>query len=419
MFHKTAKSKVLSRAFVGPLFKVSNGSSIHVPTRISSNNSLEIIGSQNHLFISRFYSKSPHQENSNVEKAEVEVEEIQEEKTSSSYDKQFSGLSEAALEELKQLKSQDQEESVEESSEAPTDYGFSSMSPQELMHFLPEQNKETLYGIASFLGLPNVSKRTQIHDLRNLLMHYKLHPDDPVFKNVKKVVIPPIIPKSAYKKKYWGRQWMYTPEEAKRWPTVKYILRDVRSSPKKMYITADFIKGMQLKEAVDQLILWRKKTNILTARFLWSCMKISEHNYSFVQDDILIKDAVVEKGLFLKRMRYHGKMKFGIMKRRRCNLVVTLCEVPRSNPNQKIGRFGWRPETWRKFEEKYPEIIAQMEQRETLEREAAIRWRDRVKNLTEEQKKEERLKLVEEYKGYFKEDSKLTTFDLLEEPIAV
>eukprot|EP00817_Percolomonadidae_sp_ATCC50343_P007135 CAMPEP_0117428844 /NCGR_PEP_ID=MMETSP0758-20121206/8460_1 /TAXON_ID=63605 /ORGANISM="Percolomonas cosmopolitus, Strain AE-1 (ATCC 50343)" /LENGTH=321 /DNA_ID=CAMNT_0005215423 /DNA_START=261 /DNA_END=1222 /DNA_ORIENTATION=+ len=220
-------------------------------------------------------------------------------------------------------------------------------------------------------------------NLRERLMRYKAFGETP-FAETR--TVPEIVPKKEVKKlKRWGHRFMVDPNELKRWPQAQYVGVAWRTSVKKLTQTTDFIRHMSIKEAMDQLLLTRTRNNSLTFRFLRRCMKQCEHNFGWDEADVFIKEAYVTKRKFHKKIRRHAQGRYGIQHVRRVNLIITLTEWQREYDHEKIGKFGWRPETWERFESNYAKNIEKLQDinKEEMNRAAAFE-----KRLAEEKQKE-------------------------------
>ena len=102
------------------------------------------------------------------------------------------------------------------------------------------------------------------------------------------------------------------PAEERRPATYHHYRENVKTSPKKMWYVMNFIRGMSVDEAIKQLQFMPYRTAQITAEILQEAQAkaVKEHNFEF-KSDMWIEDAKAVKGLVVKGIRKHARMRFG------------------------------------------------------------------------------------------------------------
>lgn len=86
-------------------------------------------------------------------------------------------------------------------------------------------------------------------------------------------------------------------------------LKFLRSSPRKMRLLVDVIRGQKVLRAVDQLTLMNKQTARPLLKLLQSVIANAKHNFSLAAEDLRIQTITVDGGPMLKRWmpKAHGR----------------------------------------------------------------------------------------------------------------
>ncbi len=86
-------------------------------------------------------------------------------------------------------------------------------------------------------------------------------------------------------------------------------LRYVRTSPRKLRLLADFIRGKKVVRAMESLSLMNKKQARLLLKLLQSAVANAKNNFSLPAEELYIKIIVVDGGPVLKRFtpKAHGR----------------------------------------------------------------------------------------------------------------
>ena len=89
--------------------------------------------------------------------------------------------------------------------------------------------------------------------------------------------------------------------------SIKAVNKNVRSSPRKVSIVLDHIRGKKADVALRDLNFTRKKIAIDVSKTVKSAIANAENNFQFDIDNLFIKEAYVGKSLVMKRFRPRAK----------------------------------------------------------------------------------------------------------------
>ena len=103
--------------------------------------------------------------------------------------------------------------------------------------------------------------------------------------------------------------------------TVKAINKNVRTSPRKLSLVLNYIKGKKADVALRDLEFARKKVAKDISKTVKSAISNAENNNQYDIDNLFIKEAYVGKSLVMKRYRPRAK---GRASQLRSHLVVTI-----------------------------------------------------------------------------------------------
>ena len=117
---------------------------------------------------------------------------------------------------------------------------------------------------------------------------------------------------------------------------VKAINSNVRSSPRKVGLVLDYIRGKKADIAVRDLSFARKKVAFDVKKTVQSAIANAENNYQYDIDNLYIKEAYVGKSIVLKRFRPRAKGRASAIKKPYSKLTIILSE----NINRKEKLHG-------------------------------------------------------------------------------
>jgi large subunit ribosomal protein L22 len=154
----------------------------------------------------------------------------------------------------------------------------------------------------------------------------------------------------------------HTVKEMESYPSVTFYQKSLKQGFRKVNQVARMIRGLNAKEALFQLEFCGRKVGVPLAKFLRGCMINCENFHSMNADRLLVKEAYVGRGPYLKRIRYHAKMRHGIMRRKTTHFYIKLVEVPMKPNERRLGRWGWTNETWNRLYSEYERRKAEEDQ---------------------------------------------------------
>ncbi|KAM3406013.1 hypothetical protein ACQJBY_000204 [Aegilops geniculata] len=108
---------------------------------------------------------------------------------------------------------------------------------------------------------------------------------------------------------------------------VQAIKKDIKQSPKKVNLVAKLVRGMRVEDALLQLQVTVKRAAKTLYQVIHSARANAAHNHGLDADKLIVEEAFVGKGLYLKRLSYHAKGRCGVRERPRCRLTVVVREA--------------------------------------------------------------------------------------------
>ena len=88
---------------------------------------------------------------------------------------------------------------------------------------------------------------------------------------------------------------------------VKAVNKNVRTSPRKLALVCNFIKGKKADIALRDLEFARKRIAKDVSKTVKSAISNAENNYQYDIDNLFVKEAYVGKSLVMKRYRPRAK----------------------------------------------------------------------------------------------------------------
>ena len=108
--------------------------------------------------------------------------------------------------------------------------------------------------------------------------------------------------------------------------TVKAINKNVRTSPRKLSLVLNYIKGKKADVALRDLEFARKKVAKDVSKTVKSAISNAENNNQFDIDNLFIKEAYVGKSLVMKRFRPRAKGRASPIKKPFSRITIVLEE---------------------------------------------------------------------------------------------
>ena len=107
---------------------------------------------------------------------------------------------------------------------------------------------------------------------------------------------------------------------------VKAINKNVRTSPRKLALVCNFIKGKKADVALKDLLFTRKRIALDVSKTVKSAIANAENNYQFDIDNLFVKEAYVGKSLVMKRYRPRAKGRASPIKKPFSRITIILEE---------------------------------------------------------------------------------------------
>ena len=137
--------------------------------------------------------------------------------------------------------------------------------------------------------------------------------------------------------------------------TVKAINKNVRTSPRKLSLVLNYIKGKKADVALRDLEFARKKVAKDISKTVKSAISNAENNNQYDIDNLFIKEAYAGKSLVMKRYRPRAKGRASPIKKPFSRITIILEEKKKLmirrqwsqkkkkgvNNGTKINPIGW------------------------------------------------------------------------------
>ena len=107
---------------------------------------------------------------------------------------------------------------------------------------------------------------------------------------------------------------------------IKAVNKNVRTSPRKLALVCNFIKGKKADIALRDLEFARKRVAKDVSKTVKSAISNAENNYQFDIDNLFIKEAYVGKSLVMKRYRPRAKGRASPIKKPFSRITIVLEE---------------------------------------------------------------------------------------------
>ena len=107
---------------------------------------------------------------------------------------------------------------------------------------------------------------------------------------------------------------------------VKAVNKNVRSSPRKISLVLDHIRGKKVGVVLKDLEFLRKKVTTDVSKTVKSAVANAENNNQFDIDNLYVSEAFVGKSLVMKRFRPRAKGRASPIKKPFSRLTIILEE---------------------------------------------------------------------------------------------
>ena len=104
------------------------------------------------------------------------------------------------------------------------------------------------------------------------------------------------------------------------------VCHSIRTSPRKLNLVAQTIRGLHAEKAVAELSFSKKRIAKVVLAVLQSAIANAENNHQLNIDKLFVSEAFVGKGLVMKRMHARGRGRGARVLKPFSNLTVVVTE---------------------------------------------------------------------------------------------
>ena len=104
------------------------------------------------------------------------------------------------------------------------------------------------------------------------------------------------------------------------------ICHSIRTSPRKLNLVAESIRGLAVSKAVAELSFSKKRIAKVALAVLHSAIANAENNHQLNIDKLFVKEAFVGKGLVMKRMHARGRGRGARVLKPFSNMTIVVAE---------------------------------------------------------------------------------------------
>ena len=116
---------------------------------------------------------------------------------------------------------------------------------------------------------------------------------------------------------------------------VKAVNKNVRSSPRKLFLLLISIVGKKVDVVLKELDFLRKKVSLDVSKTVKSAISNAENNNQLDIDNLIIKEAYVGKSIVMKRFRPRAKGRASAIKKPYSRLTIVLTEKKETKDGTK------------------------------------------------------------------------------------
>jgi large subunit ribosomal protein L22 len=109
--------------------------------------------------------------------------------------------------------------------------------------------------------------------------------------------------------------------------TVRAVRREAKGSPKKFNDVCRLVRGLTVDDAVAQCALSPKKYADVVRRVILSAAANATNNHDLDREKLMVTEALVGKGTFIKRVSVHGRGRAGVITKPRSHVTVAVAEA--------------------------------------------------------------------------------------------
>lgn len=110
----------------------------------------------------------------------------------------------------------------------------------------------------------------------------------------------------------------------------KAVNRMIRTSPQKLNLVAQAIRGKNVSQALADLTFLRKRVAVDVRKTLESAVANAENNHDLDVDDLVVAEAYVGKNLVMKRGRPRARGRYGRILKPFSQITIVVRQVEES-----------------------------------------------------------------------------------------
>ncbi|CAA6605123.1 50S ribosomal protein L22 [Rhodospirillaceae bacterium LM-1] len=106
----------------------------------------------------------------------------------------------------------------------------------------------------------------------------------------------------------------------------KAFATSIRTSPRKLNLVAESIRGLPVANALSQLTFSKRRIAVQVKKVLQSAVANAENNHQLDVDRLMVAEAFVGKGIVMKRFHARARGRSGRVEKPFSNLTVVVRE---------------------------------------------------------------------------------------------
>ena len=118
---------------------------------------------------------------------------------------------------------------------------------------------------------------------------------------------------------------------------VKAVNKNVRSSPRKLALVCDFIKGKKVETAIRDLTFSEKRICKDIKKTISSAVANAENNFQYDIDKLIVKEAYCGKKIMMKRFRARAKGRAAPILKPYSSVTIILSEIKKMESHGTKG----------------------------------------------------------------------------------
>ena len=118
--------------------------------------------------------------------------------------------------------------------------------------------------------------------------------------------------------------------------TVRAVRREAKGSPKKFNDVCRLVRGLSVDDAVAQCALSPKKYADVVRKVILSAAANATNNHDLDREKLLVAEALVGKGTFIKRVSVHGRGRAGVITKPRSHVTIAVAEASGERPRRRM-----------------------------------------------------------------------------------